>query len=402
MGKYGKRQAISLDPCDYNLAVFGESGIGKTTLAVNFCRKLCGDDGYILFDIGKEDGARALGMDDGYMPPSVTIPDWDTLTTVVDDIIENKDNPDPEIGYPHLREIIFDTLDELILLAEAESVRQYNKGKPVDKRADSINAAWGGFNKGQDYAAQLILNMMWQIKNIGIGLFIIGHTKRSDIIDPVTQETYSKLTADCPQRYFNQFKNKMHIIGMAYIDRDIVKEKTGRKNVVNHEDITYQKVVGESRIISFRDDTYSVDSKSRFSQIVDKIPLDADAYMKAIKDAIEYEAHGGGDAPTSGKETDAEKGKRETSGSETESSLEQTAENFFGDDTETPPGEIDEVLNKEYLNFILTNQGRIKEDEALADKIKNIKKEYSIPQFSKANVKTVKTEGLKKIVDLLS
>ena len=58
------------------------------------------------------------------------------------------------------------------------------------------------------------------------------------------------------------------------------------KNVVTKQDITVNKVVSESRYISFRDDTYSVDSKSRFADIVDKIPFDADEFIKAMKDAI--------------------------------------------------------------------------------------------------------------------
>lgn len=349
-----------------------------------------------MFDIGREDGVRALGMDDGYQPPSVTIPDWETFENVIDDIVENKDNPDPEIGYPHLKEVIFDTLDELILLAEAESIRQYNKGKPLEKWADSINGAWGGFNKGQDYAAQLILDMMWKMKSIGVGLFIIGHTKRSDILDPITQETFSKLTADCAQRYFNQFKNKMHLIGMAYIDRDIVKEKTGRKNIVSHEDITYQKVVGESRIISFRDDTYSVDSKSRFKHIVDKIPLDADAFLKAIKEAIEYEAHGntsseeGRNEAESGSVKTAEKPERKSE------SAENIAEEFFGDNSEAPSGEIDPALNKELINTIRMKLNT--KDSDLMDKVSQIQKEYGFKNFKSVNIST---EGLKKIVDLL-
>ena len=43
---------------------------------------------------------------------------------------------------------------------------------------------------------------------------------------------------------------------------------------------------GESRVINFRDDTYSVDSKCRFANIIDQIPFDADSFIKAMQDAI--------------------------------------------------------------------------------------------------------------------
>ena len=279
MGKFGKKISISTNMLDYNITICGEAGIGKTTLSKEVCEKLVGDEGYIHFDIGREDGAAAI---EGIV--SEKIENWAKLEEVVDDIVENKDE-----DYKNLKVVIFDSLDELILLAEAESVRRYNKKVSSDKRVDSVAAAWGGFMRGQDYAMELILDTFDKLRKVGVSTFIIAHIKRVDILDPVTQETYSKLTADTTQRYFNAIKNKQHFIALAYIDRDIVKEKTGRKNVVTKEDITISKAVKESRVISFRDDTYSVDSKSRFANIIDKIPFDTDEFIKAITDAIEAE-----------------------------------------------------------------------------------------------------------------
>ena len=279
MGKFGKKVSISIDPLDYNITVCGESGIGKTTLAKETCEKLVGDNGYIHLDIGRERGADAI---EGIV--SEHIEDWAKLTEVVEDIVENK-----EEDYKDLKVVIWDTLDELILLAEAESIRQYNKKQastPNGHKVDTIDAAWAGFGRGQAYATELILNMFDKLRNVGVSNFIIAHVKRTDIVDPVSQETYSKLTADTTQRYFNAIKNKQHFIALAYIDRDIVKEKTGRKNVATKQDIIVSKAVKESRVISFRDDTYSVDSKSRFADIVDRIPFDTDEFIKAMTDAI--------------------------------------------------------------------------------------------------------------------
>ena len=81
----------------------------------------------------------------------------------------------------------------------------------------------------------------------------------------------------------------MDIIAVGYIDREIIKENTGRQNVVTKKDITINKVASESRVIAFRDDNYSIDSKCRFANIVDKIPFDADEFIKAIQDAIKAE-----------------------------------------------------------------------------------------------------------------
>ena len=152
MGKFGKKMEISTNPLDYNICILGESKIGKTTIAKEMCEKLVGSEGYIHLDIGREEGASAI---EGIV--SEPIEDWAKLIDVVDDIVENK-----ESDYKELKVVIFDTLDELILLAENESIRQWNKTHS-EKRADTINSAWGGFGKGQDYAANLIVDAIWDI-----------------------------------------------------------------------------------------------------------------------------------------------------------------------------------------------------------------------------------------------
>lgn len=274
--KYGKKNEVDLNPLSFNTCILGESGIGKTTLAKEVCEKLVGEDGYIHLDIGREDGADAI---EGIV--SEKIEDFSKLQEVIDDIIENKDT-----DYKDLKVIIWDTLDEMIPILEAKAIKDWNRGKSSDKKADTINGACGGFGKGQEKAAGYLLDIIWNLKKIGVSSIIIGHVRRTDIIDSITQETYSKLTADTAQKYFNWIKNKMHFVALGYIDRSIVKEKTNRKNVVTKEDITINKATSESRMISFRDDTYSVDSKSRFADIVDKIPFDTDEFIKAIQDAI--------------------------------------------------------------------------------------------------------------------
>jgi hypothetical protein len=91
-----------------------------------------------------------------------------------------------------------------------------------------------------------------------------------------------------PQRSFNEFKNKAHICAVAYIDRNIQKEKTGRKDI-KKQDITVDRIEDEVRKISFRDtENYTVDSKARFEHIVNEVPLDPVAFAEAIKDAIKY------------------------------------------------------------------------------------------------------------------
>ena len=116
------------------------------------------------------------------------------------------------------------------------------------------------------------------------------------------------LTASTTQKYFNAIKQKLDFLGMAYIDRAMVKVKTSKKDN-NGNAIEKNKISGESRVINFRDDTYSVDSKCRFANIVDQIPFDADALIKAMQDAILAEQAKDGKSLAQAKKEQAEQAK---------------------------------------------------------------------------------------------
>ena len=59
-----------------------------------------------------------------------------------------------------------------------------------------------------------------------------------------------------------------------------------------------KSVLAEARKLKFRDDAMIADAKSRFSEITDEIDLDANLFIKAVKDAIEAERSKGSGAPT--------------------------------------------------------------------------------------------------------
>lgn len=277
MGRFGKKNEINLNPLAYNIGLLGESGVGKSTIIKEVCEKLAGEDGYISLDIGKEDGHKAIS---GIV--TETVPDWATFAEIVDDIVENKDT-----DYPNLQVVVIDTYDQLCDLAEKETIRLYNKKLlGTDKpKIDTINQAFGGFGKGLDYAIDLMLNKLWELRSVGVSFIIIAHVKRTDVTDVMTEEAYTMLTANTTQRYFNAIKQKLDFLGMAYIDRDIVKYKSKKKDI-NGKEIEKSKISAESRIINFRDDTYSVDSKCRFANIIDRIQFDSDEFIKAMQDAI--------------------------------------------------------------------------------------------------------------------
>nr|DAL78943.1 MAG TPA: AAA domain protein [Caudoviricetes sp.] len=373
--KFGEKREICIDPLAYNIGLIGESGIGKSTVIKEVCEKLVGDDGYIALDIGKEDGHDAIN---GIV--SAKIPDWATFKEFCDDVIENK-----LTDYKDLRVVILDTFDQLLEITEPEVIRMHNRANPDKPKITSIKAAFGGFMAGEDKAIQLVLDKMWELKSVGVSFIAIGHTKKKDVDDPITGESYSILTTNMSQRYFNALKTKLHFLGVAYIDREIVKQKTGKKNIVTKEEEVKGRVLSESRRISFRDDNYSVDSKSRFADIVDEIPLDADAFIKALKDAILAEHSKGGKSV-------------EQSEKELKEARKQQEKELAEKQKVDAANKIDEDRNAELLQVI---QNKFPDADAATKKsVKEIMKEHDIPNFKNAD--DIPTAVLEQIVKVLN
>lgn len=280
---FGKKNEIKIDPLKYNIALLGESGIGKTTIIKEFCEKVGGEDSYLFLEMNGEAGADAIN---GIIYEDVD--DWDMVEDIVTDIEDNKTKE-----YPNLRAVVIDTYDGWISLAQNEAIRLWNKEHP-DKKADSIDASWNGFQKGQGKAFDLMFDIIKRLRNVGVATIIIGHVKNREITDVASGVTYQQLTSDVEKVYFNLLKKKMHFVGLAYFDRTIITEKTGKKNLVTKKEETVNRVTEETRKIKFRDpETLAVDSKSRFANIVTEINFDVDELISAMTNAIKDEANKG-------------------------------------------------------------------------------------------------------------
>jgi len=349
--KYGKKNEVKIDPLKYNLMLIGESGIGKTTLIKEYCEKLAGENGYIFLEIGKEDGADAIsGIN------FLNCPEWDMdydelsnsigFNTFIDDVVDNRST-----DWKDLKVVVIDTSDELFAIAEPEVISMHNRENP-DKRVKSIKAAFGGFQGGEDKAIEIVLDRLWALKKVGISFVVIGHTKTRNQTDPITGEDYLQLTTNMPQKYFNAIKTKVHFLGVAAIDRKIAKEKTGRKDIITKQDIKKGVVKEETRKITFRDDNFVIDSKSRFADIVESIPLNVNEFIKALTDAIKSEQ------AKSGKSFEEAKKQQEEIESE---NLKKIAQN-----------EKSNKLKKE-INFMLSKiKDYIKENKSDMSKIRPI------------------------------
>lgn len=276
---FGKKNEIKIDPLKYNIALLGESGIGKTTIIKEMCETLGGEDSYIFLEMAGEAGADAI---QGIVYEDVD--DWDMVEEIVSDIEDNK-----YTEYKSLKAIVVDTYDGWISLAQNEAIRLWNKAHP-DKRADSIDASWNGFQKGQQKAFDLMFDVIKRLRAVGVATIIIGHVKNREITDVASGVTYQQLTSDVEKIYFNLLKKKMHFVALAHFDRTITTEKTGKKNIVTKKEETINKISEETRKIRFRDPAMAVDSKSRFADVVPEIDFNVNDFIKAMKDAIQREA----------------------------------------------------------------------------------------------------------------
>ena len=282
MGKFGKKVTVSANINDYMIGVMAPSGFGKTTLMYQVCEKEFGPEGYIVLDMGTEDGTAAI---EGIVAEPV--PTWKKMKEVVDDIVKNKTS-----DYADLKVVILDTLDAAFEIAEEYTIKlwnQENMGNQGFKPSTSINSVEGGFGKGMDRVIDTVKKEISRLEKVGVKTYWTSHVKEKDQSDLFTGANYTSLTANMPMKYFNSIKNSSHVVAFGYFDRSIEKQEVGDANPMTKKKKERKAVVDETRKIKFRDDALVADAKSRFAHIIDEINLDPDEFVKAIKDAIEEE-----------------------------------------------------------------------------------------------------------------
>lgn len=267
-----KKNIVRPNIFDYNIAIFGQQGVGKTTLAYQVCHKLLGDD-YVIFNCGREDGIKAL-------PDAIyyDCPTWDEFDEIITEVIDERTTE-----YKDLKVVVLDTIDEIFNMAENEVLRLAKKENPT---VNTMNKAFGGFGAGLKKAEELVLDALWRLKSVGINVFVIGHTKNKTMVDVVNDGEYDILTSNLSNRYFSEIATKMDVIGICYVDRNIITEKTNRKDIKGKV-IERNVVANEARKICFRSDDYVTASKSRFPDIEGVIDLNADDFISTIENSIQ-------------------------------------------------------------------------------------------------------------------
>lgn len=214
---------------------------GKSTLARDIILEKYGDPSYgVLIGLGAEVGYSIL--DNLNCTQCET---WKDLKDFKRWLINEK-------GKEHnIKIAVFDVVDELIPMAEAEVIRMSNaEGKP----ATTFNGAFGGFGEPRKRLQKLIKDYFVDLRKAGFGIIAISHTKVKTIKEKGDEtEGYNILTS-------NLSNDNEALFGDIF---DCVLTGTIEKTIDS------KKVTGEERRLYFRGNGY-VDAGCRFNN--DAVP----------------------------------------------------------------------------------------------------------------------------------
>lgn len=239
----------------------------------------------------------ACGSEQGYTMldnlNAVHVTNYDELMELIDWLIDKK-------GIEHdIRMIAFDSVDELVLITDAETIRIHNKDNPT-KKVKSIKAAMSGYSAGEKYSANnLIKPMMNRLKDAGFGRMYIAHTKFKTVktkgsTDP---DGYMILTSNLGADYESAFGDCSDVVITGTVDKPIVEKTVG--------DDTKKFISGDTvRRLYFRE-TELVDAGGRFAagtvpdfMVFDKPNMAAD-FIRVIEEGMEKSKTVTNNTPTS-------------------------------------------------------------------------------------------------------
>ena len=196
-------------------------------------------------------------------------------------------------GIEHNIEMIaFDTVDELVLICDKETIARYNKDKDDKKRCKSIKGAFGGYGAGSQYTANdLIKPYMTALKKAGFGIWAIAHTSMKTIKHKgdIESDGYQMLTSNVEKNAESAFGDIFDVTLTGVIDRNL---NTKYKEGFNGKQIKENFVKDEVRKLYFRGTTV-IDAGGRFAydavpeyMVFDKGNMAAE-FIKIVEDGIE-------------------------------------------------------------------------------------------------------------------
>ena len=245
-----KPQINVIKPDIKNISIYLRSTkkFGKSTLFRDTILEKYGDPSKgLIVECGNEDGCTMLD--------NVNC----THINSYKDAIELRDWLINKKGIEHDIEMVaFDTVDELALIFDDETIRQSNLENP-QKKAKSIKGAFGGYTAGEKFTANnLIKPYMSSLRRSGFGVWAIAHTKFKTIKEKggLDEDGYMQLTSNMGADYESAFGDIFDVTLTGVIDRDIEEKGSG--------DSKKRYSTGTVRKLYFRE-TPLIDAGGRFA-----------------------------------------------------------------------------------------------------------------------------------------
>ena len=251
----GKKHEVSIKLEDYLHCIIGDKKIGKSSLIANIAEELYGGiDKLLMLSLRNEKAYEAINGAIYEEPQNLK-----ELMDIVREFVK---------GEHSFNMLSFDTIDELIEMAQEEVIRLHTvKYKEVPK---SFNACFGGFGEPRKQLMKLINELLDLIKDTGYGYYFVGHNKVKTVKSKLDEEDYTVVGSNLSADYFNAIAYKCPIIC------NIVSETEKSTNGLLTDKIRY---------MHFRDNAY-IEAGSRFSEMPVKVPYGAKEYIEAVTSGI--------------------------------------------------------------------------------------------------------------------
>ena len=332
-----------------------ERKFGKTTLFRDIILEKFGSPEYgVLIKIGNEDGTSLL--DEINETNVETFPEFVELINWI--ITEkNKEHKIKMVGV--------DVVDELIPLVEDYVVKLSRKetGKPCK----SILEAYGGFYRGKQKAAEILKKVFRNLKNNGIGVIAIAHTKTKKITPKGCLEDggFDVFTSTLENVYEAVFADIFDVVLTGYIEREIVDGK----------------MQSSARYLCFRGDGFiEAGGRFAFGTVPDKIPFNKANMAKDVIEVIETGMKESRRKKISEEQFIKEQQEERKRLAQLSTSLEETqpVNNEPEEESQEKVEEVDELnqqLENEEESTELFDMGLEEEDEVDVEKNKQLLKE---------------------------
>lgn len=308
-------------------------------------------------------------------------------------IVRNEKRKPEYIPVKHnIQMVCFDTVDEICPLFEEETIRISNK--EGQKKCKTINAAMGGYQAGQRYAAGMIKDYMGSIEDAGIGVWGIAHTKFKTIKEKggLEEDGYQQLTSNLVSAYESAFGDIFDVTFTGIIDRNIEVRGEG--------DNAKRYATDEIRKLYFRGTTL-IDAGGRFAtdavpeyMVFDKGNM-GEEFIEVVEEGMEKS-----------KTVTSKKPKKEEPQPEPEEEIEEDIDDTddimdeIPEDEEDPIEDVAEEIEEESSEYPEDLRDSVKdmfkscEDAELKKTVRGIIKQYG-------KLSDVDEDGLKEIYDLL-